>query len=255
MITEAKHLSRAKMIGFLGELASHRDAGSSVFISAGVASAEAENLLAKAFPAETLPPEIIQPALNSKTGACLFGTLAQGYLVLPPFPLPAESYIAQGGEVERLRALLQRDFRVALVLVRLGAYAVGLCQGESLIRSKVGTGLVHGRHRQGGSSAARFRRHREKQIEYFMTRVCGHIREKLEPEARAMDYLVYGGAWTTVLLLQKACPFLSRLEVPTLPPLLDIAEPNQAVLEKAVGRIWSSTVIEWRQASEVANET
>ncbi|GAG01445.1 unnamed protein product, partial [marine sediment metagenome] len=40
--------------------------------------------------------------------------------------------------------------------------------------------------------------------------------------------------------------FLKRLETPTLPPLLDIPEPRQAVLKMALDRIWSSTVYEWR---------
>ena len=131
--------------------------------------------------------------------------------------------------------------------MRLGAYAIGICDGENLVSSKVGTGLVHGRHRQGGSSAHRFERHRDKQIEYFLTRVCQHAREQLEPQAKALDYVVYGGAWTTILLLQKQCPFLGQFDEPTLPPLLDIPEPRQAVLETAVNRVWSSTVIEWRE--------
>jgi hypothetical protein len=31
--------------------------------------------------------------------------------------------------------------------------------------------------------------------------------------------------------------------------LLDIPEPRQAVLEKAVGTVWSTDVIEWRENS------
>ena len=169
------------------------------------------------------------------------------YLVLPPFPV-AEKYIAGGYEVAPLRALLQRDFTVAVVLVRLGAYAVGVCQGEKLVSSKVGTGLVHGRHRQGGSSQHRFERHREKQIEYFLTRVCTHAREHIEPHARSLDYIAYGGAWTTILSLTKQCPFLKQFDDRTLPPLLDIPDPRQPVLESAITRVWSSTVIEWRES-------
>ena len=61
-----------------------------------------------------------------------------------------------------------------------------------------------------------------------------------------LDFVVYGGAQTTILLLRKQCPFLARLEGAILPPLLDIPEPRQAVLEKAARRVWSSSVIEWR---------
>ena len=75
--------------------------------------------------------------------------------------------------------------------------------------------------------------------------MCEHIREHLGPHAQALDYVVYGGARTTILLLRKQCPFLGQLDRHILPPLLDIPEPRQAVLEKAVGRVWSSSIIEW----------
>ena len=96
------------------------------------------------------------------------------------------------------------------MLVRLGSYAIGVCRGDKLVSSKVGTGLVHGRHRQGGSSAHRFERHRDKQIESFLIRVCGHVREQLEPYVKSMDYIVYGGARTTILMAQKYCPWLEK---------------------------------------------
>jgi hypothetical protein len=154
-------------------------------------------------------------------------------------------YSAQGYAVEPLRSLLRHDFRVALILVRLGAYAIGLCQGESLVSSKVGTGLIHGRHKKGGSSQQRFQRHREKQIESFLNRVCSHSREQLEAPARTLDYLVYGGARTTISSLRKRCSFLGQFDGRTLPPLLDIPEPRKVVLETAIGRVWASILIEW----------
>ena len=84
--------------------------------------------------------------------------------VVPPFPIK-DSVIFPGYNTEPLTLLLEQERFIALVLVRLGAYAIGVCRGEALIASKVGTGLLDGRHKQGGSSQQRFRRHREKQIE------------------------------------------------------------------------------------------
>jgi peptide subunit release factor 1 (eRF1) len=166
------------------------------------------------------------------------------YLVLPPFPL-SEEYITNGYDIGPLRSLLSHDFLIGLVLVRLGAYSVGICRGTELIGSKTGTGLVHARHKKGGSSQARFARHREKQIEQFLERVCGHVREHVEPHARSLDYLVYGGARTTILALRKRCLFLSQFDDRILRMLLDIPEPRQTVLEKAIGTIWATDVIEW----------
>ena len=87
---------------------------------------------------------------------------------------------------------------------------------------------------------------REKQIENFLDRVCGHIEERLEPQA--LDYAVYGGARTTILSLQKHCSILRAFDKRTLPPLLDIPAPRKKVLETVVGRVWSSSVTEWYDA-------
>jgi peptide subunit release factor 1 (eRF1) len=143
--------------------------------------------------------------------------------------------------------LLKYDFLVALVLVRLGAFSVGICQGTKIIDSKTGTGLVHARHKKGGSSQARFARHREKQIEEFLGRVCSHVREHIEPYAPSLDYLVYGGARTTILMLRKQCLFLSQFDGRILRMLLDIPEPRRAVMEKAIDTVWSTSIIEWLQ--------
>ena len=170
------------------------------------------------------------------------------HLVLPPFPI-AEEYMTNGCDIEPLRSLLSHDFLIALVLVRLGAYSIGICRGTELIDSKTGTGLVHARHKKGGSSQARFARHREKQIEQFLIRVCGHAREQIEPHARSLDDLVYGGARTTILLLRKRCPFMNQFDDRILRMLLDIPDPRKVVLEKAVSTVWSTDVIEWCEDS------
>lgn len=216
----------------------------SLYLPPLIPSAELENIL-KGLPSEAdIRAQIAGMATASPTGAVVFWGRGGKYLILPPFPV-AEKYITKSLNIEKLRSFLSQEYLIALVLVRLGAYAIGVCAGEKLITSKVGTGLVHGRHRQGGSSAHRFERHRDKQIETFLNRVCGHVREQLEPHAKNLDYIVYGGARRTISLLQKYCPLLMKLEIPTLPPLLEIPDPRQAVLERAVESVWSSTVVEW----------
>jgi hypothetical protein len=232
------------MLGFLDELASTQGKAISVCFAPGTPQVRVENLLGQVFPATAMPPGMAEVIAGSGTGAALLWSPRQTHLILPPFPL-SEQYITDGYDVGPLRSLLSRDFLIALVLVRLGAFSIGVCRGTELIDSKTGTGLVHARHKKGGSSQARFARHREKQIEAFLIRVCGHIRKHIEPHARSLDYLVYGGAKTTILSLRKRCPLLSQFEERTLRVLLDIPEPRQAVLEKAVVTIWSSDIIEW----------
>jgi peptide subunit release factor 1 (eRF1) len=229
-------LRRAHLLELLDELEKTRDeTARTQYLPPG----EAEKSLTD------IPPEIAAEAAKSPTGAAIFQGRESGCLVLPPFPITAKT-TAQGFFTESLKTMLEHDSTIGLVLVRLGAYAVGISRGENLVTSKVGTGNIHGRHRQGGSSSHRFERHRDKQIETFLNRVDGHVREQLEPQARALDYIVYGGAWRTIQLLIKYCPFLQKLPTPVLPPLLTIPEPRQAVLEAAVKQVWSGTVIEWR---------
>jgi len=244
LVSRRFYLSRVNMLGFLDKLDLATDAAKSLYIPSGLTLPKVETLLEQVFYPQVTPPELVKIAAISKTGAVLFLNSPRSYLVLPPFPI-VEKYFAEGCNVEPMRSLLRHDFRVALVLVRLGSYAIGICHGESLVISKVGTGLVHGRHKKGGSSQQRFQRHREKQIERFLDRVCCHIQERLEPQARSLDYVVYGGARTTILSLQKSCPFLRQFDSHTLPPMLDIPDPRKGVLETAVGRVWSSSVIEW----------
>ena len=246
LISRRFFLSRLKTLDFLAELeASNAGTAVSLYLPLGISVSEVEDSLEKVLDRHALTEALARLAADSKTGAVLFWGSSRKYLVLPPFPVD-ERHFSQGFDVEPLHSLLKRDFRVALILVRLGAYAIGLSQGESLITSKVGTGLVHGRHKKGGSSQQRFQRHREKQIEYFLDRVCHHVQERLEPHARLLDYMVYGGARTTILSLQKCCPFLRQFhDSRVLPPLLDIPEPRQAVLEASIKRVWSSCLIEW----------
>jgi len=244
LISKRFHLDRSKMLDFLDKLALTEGKAVSLYLPQGTTQDRVESLLGKMSLASAIPPGVAEAAADSRTGAAFFWSPSQMYLVLPPFPI-AEEYMSNGYDVEPLRSLLSHDFLIALVLVRLGAYSIGICRGAELIDSKTGTGLVHARHKKGGSSQARFARHREKQIEQFLIRVCGHAREHIEPHARSLDYLVYGGARTTILLLRKRCPFLSQFDERILRMLLDIPEPRRAVLEKAVGAVWSSDVIEW----------
>ena len=246
LVSKKFHLGRGKMLAFLDELALTKHKAVSLYVPQGTTQGRVENLLEKVFPASAVPPGVAEAIAGSRMGAAFLWSPSEMYGVLPPFPI-VDEYVTSSYDVEPLRSLLTRDFLIALILVRLGAYSIGICRGTELLGSKTGTGLVHARHKKGGSSQARFARHRGKQIEQFLIRVCSHVREHIEPHARSLDYLVYGGARTTVLLLRKRCPFLHQFDGRVLRTLLDIPEPRRAVLEDAVGTVWSTDVIEWRQ--------
>lgn len=248
LTSDTYHLRRARMLEFLDRLENTGDvAASTVYLTPGLSADKIKDILQSMVGKAALPAELAKLIARSRNGGVLFWGSAQRYLICPPFPLKEKAIFA-GLIPEPLRKLLEVDYTIGLVLVHLGAYAVGLCCGEQLVTSKVGTGLVHGRHKQGGSSQARFQRRREKQVDEFLDRVCLHAREQLELQAKLIDYIVYGGPRQTIMQLQKCCPFLRLFEDRTLPPL-DVPDPRKEILEKAVVRIWSSRVTEWREES------
>ena len=251
LISNHRRFSRQRMLQLLDELADAESPATSLYIPHDLPASEVEKTLkAPLGPgvAEVIS-DIAEAVGRSKTGTVILWGEQGKYLVLPPFPIK-EKLFASGYDVEPLRALLQQDLTVALILLRLGAYAVGVFQGEKLMSSKVGTGLVHSRHKKGGSSAHRFERHREKQIEYFFTRVCHHVQERLEPYLGQMDYVIYGGERHTLLSFRKQCHFLQQLDERTLGTLLNVREPKQAALEAAITQVWSSEVIQWEESQD-----
>lgn len=237
------------MLSLLEELEADNSPATSLYVPCDLTMPEVEKALQAPLGhgLEEVMPDITDAVACSTTGAVLFWGTENKYLVLPPFPIK-ETLFASGYNVEPLRSMLQHDLLLGLILVRLGAYAIGVFQGEKLVSGKVGTGLVHSRHSKGGSSARRFERHREKQIEYFFERVCGHVREHLEPHLGQIDYVIYGGERHTLLSFRKQCRFLEKFDGRTLSSLLNVREPRQAALEAAISQVWSSEVIQWQEA-------
>jgi peptide subunit release factor 1 (eRF1) len=235
------------MLEFLAGLSTTSDEQLTLFIPPHLSPEKLTNIVQRIAAATEVSKEIYDICTVSPNGAIIFWGGEQKKLIIPPFPIH-DSVMLVGFETEHLKSMLNQDYLIGMVLIRLGSYGIGVCRGDKLISSKVGTGLVHSRHRQGGSSSHRFERHRDKQMETFFNRVCGHVREQLEPYVKSMDYIVYGGAWETIQLFIKYCPILAKLDKPVLPTLSDTPEPRQAVLEKAAGRIWSSTVYEWPES-------
>ena len=247
MLVSTRHyLNRRRMLHLLGEMETADEAAISVHLPQKLSVSEIEKMFSVVPAAGQILPDGAGEIARSTTGAVLFWGEQHKYLVLPPFPITERS-ISQSYEVGLLRSLLQQDLIIALVLVRLGAYAVGVFQGEKLLSSKVGTGLIHSRHKKGGSSQHRFQRHREKQMEVFFDRVCVHARERLESYLQQLDYVRYGGEPTTIGAFRKRCRFLQKLETCTLEALLNIPEPRQATLETAISKAWSSRVVHWHE--------
>jgi hypothetical protein len=239
-----RKLSRSRTLKLLDELESMPGPAVSLYIPSRLPLPKVEKMLINTPGTQTAFKDVVGEVAKSNTGVVLFWGEYSRYLIVPPFPV-SESPIFQGYEVELLRSLLEKDFTIALILVRLGAYAIGVFQGEKLLSSKVGTGLVHSRHKKGGSSQHRFERHRDKQIEFFFGNVCTRMQEQLGPYSERIDHVFYGGEHTTIVNFKKQCRYSSKLDEQTVETLLTTRRPKQASLEEAIQDAWSSRVIQW----------
>ena len=241
-----RQLNKGQTLRLLDEIESSPGPGASIYIVPGRPMEEVRGMIEATLKPGPALDSLIDHAVQSSTGAAIFWGEGHQKLLLPPFPL-REARLAPGYAVEPLREFLRRERALALVLLRLGNYAIGVFRGEHLVSSKVGTGLVHGRHRNGGSSAHRFERHRDKQMEGFFTRVCAHARERIEPHISEIEHIVYGGERFTLLAFRKQCRFVQQLDDRALGRLLNIHEPKQASLPVALAEAWSSIVLEWKE--------
>ena len=236
------NLPRSRALRWLAELPGP-DVAFTLYIGPGTGRAEIEKMLAQVLDRGETLDALAEKAAASPTGAAVLYLMGKGFVIWPPFPL-AGGGMHRGFEPGPLRSMLEKDWKLGLILVRLGRYSVGVFQGEKLLAGKAGTGLVHARHHKGGSSANRFARHREKQMEYFFTRVEGHAREILAPYVRSIDYILYGGTRDTLQRMWKQCAFFESLQPKTVDRLISLREPRRSTFEDALEEAYTSTVYE-----------
>lgn len=156
----------------------------------------------------------------------------------PPFPPLAAATVAKTYEGLRLEPLLDhvRRERVAgVLLVRLGGHAAGVFSGRRLVDSKVGTRLVHGRHKKGGSSQGRFERRREGQARVAYEAAADVAVRVLLPHRADLDALVLGGDRHALAEVMED-PRLRPLRRLIVEGVLDVPDPRLAVLRSTPDR-------------------
>jgi peptide subunit release factor 1 (eRF1) len=159
----------------------------------------------------------------------------------PPFPpLPAEARGSRPGfDAAPLLDHVRRARTVGVLLVRLGGHAAGVFEGDRLVESKVGSRLVHGRHRKGGSSSGRFARRREGQARAALEQAAEVAARVLLPPQ--LDAVVLGGdrrALDAVL----ADPRLAPLRELVAGRVHDVSDPRLAVLRAMPERFLATVV-------------
>lgn len=163
--------------------------------------------------------------------------------VTPPFGLEHEAEY----EVVRAEPLLEalaRDRLVAVVLVRMGGYAVGVLEGERIVASKVGTRFVKGRHKKGGSSSNRFRRRRGEQERELVDAAAAEAARVLGPWQSRVDAVALGGDRSAVARVLASRPDLAWLEPLALERFFDVPEPRLRILEALPYQLYAARVEE-----------
>jgi hypothetical protein len=172
-------------------------------------------------------------------GAVRIEAAGEVITVRPPFGL------AHAGEYEvvRLEPLfeaLAADHVLAALLVRLGGYAVGVFEGQSLAASKVGSRFVKGRHKKGGSSSGRFRRRREEQARALIDEAAEVAAGMLEPWRGRVEFAALGGDRAAVERVLAGSPELGWLAERALSRFFSVPDPRQAVLERLPYDVYSA---------------
>jgi hypothetical protein len=164
-------------------------------------------------------------------------------VVTPPFGLDHEAEYDRV-VVGPLLGALAEDHVVAVLLVRLGGFAVGVFDGEQLATSKVGSRFVKGRHKKGGSSANRFRRRREGQERELVDEAAAQAARVLEPWRLRVERVALGGDREAVRRVLAARPDLAWIEPLALERFFTVAEPRRRVLDELPYQLYAAQVVE-----------
>ena len=182
---------------------------------------------------------------DSDTGAILFWSPAEAHIVQPPFPVESAGAY-HGWHAGPLQSLLDRPWCIGVVLLRLGAYAVGIFEKDRLVISKTGTRFVKGRNRKGGSSSARFARRREEQARALFDKTCQLLHEKVEAYPGRLDHLLLGGDRLTLLAFERRCTYLRSLTGIHLRRVLNVDHPSLKALKALPRLIYMNRVVSFR---------
>lgn len=180
--------------------------------------------------------------LPHSTGIVAFWGPTARLVVSPPFPVEKRASI-DGYHTEPLRDLLNRPRTLAVILIRLGGYSVGIYRDGAFSDTKTGGRFVKNRNRKGGQSQRRFERIREGQTREHFDALGEVVRTKILPAAAELDGVVLGGDRRTVQAWLARAPLPPALASIVLPRVLDVPEPRLEVLQRTPVAIWSSRVV------------
>lgn len=236
-------LTAARLRRLLDDMAADAGAGATA-ASLYLTPADAADDAQRGRPAPVIPPFLLPwrggpewtAALRPGCGLAALRAGRRGLLIAPPFPVTQSRFAPQWDDAP-LRRILDADFTVGAVLVRLGRFSVAKFRRGQLLASKTDSRYVKGRHHAGGTSQLRYTRVREGQIHRLYGKVCDAARELLSPPP---DYLILGGERFTLNGLLKECPALAQAQAITLHRRLNIRDPKRDTLPQVAAMLTES---------------
>jgi len=234
-----KMLSKNSMLKLISELEKHRSENRDM-LSAYLTP---QSILLEKLP-EDIRNRIGGLLRKSRLGLISF-YLEEGktnLIIFPPFPIKDEIFFEDRFRTDQLKEILTKKYTLGIILLRLGEYAIGIFEGNKLVKSKCGKRLVRAKHRKGGFSQARFARIREIQAEKFLDEAYSSLK-KFEPYLERLDYVLYGGTKVTIKKFLKRNDLIKKIEDKSMSRILDVKEINKKSLEKILSKVWKTRVI------------
>lgn len=159
-------------------------------------------------------------------------TAADGAVAACALPLGErfEEEVEPEALVETFMERASAEHLVAVLVVRKGAFAMGVFRGSKLLASKVDTTYVQGRTAAGGWSQQRYARRREKQAKQALKKATDAAARVLVPYLGEIESVVAAGDRRTVAdaLADKRLVALRHKMVPLV---MDVGEPRLATLK------------------------
>ncbi len=168
---------------------------------------------------------------ESETGA-IFINGKKSFLIIPPFPVEKDQKV----EKKDILKILDNDYNLGIILLRLGEYSIGVFKDKKLLSHKTGTQFVSGKTKAGGQSAARYSRVREGQINDFFKKVCFQIKAKFKPYETNIDFIFFGGDSTVAKEFIKNCDYLKKFKI--MKRVLNIRHMKHESLKDSLKEVW-----------------
>lgn len=242
-LVERHSTGKARLLRLLDEVADEGWCERTLYIkpSSLQARSRQDNVIPSARLNDDLLEVVLESVGDSDTGMALFVGEGRALAVCPPFPFIDD--ITRSGFVSSpLIRLLENDYLIGVVLLRLGRYAVAVLKGQNLLATKTAGRYMKNRHRAGGQSQRRFERSRERLIRELYDKTCETTRIIFAPYEKNIDHILLGGENSTLSGLTDRCRIMQDLSDKTLTRRLAIDRPDQKTLNNIAFEAWKSRV-------------